>query len=51
VHTRPPSPAVPAMRTSKKAPDFDSASSISSQVIPESGTLARLDQQESKCPA
>jgi hypothetical protein len=31
--------------------DFDSASSINSQVTPESGIFARLDQQESACPA
>jgi len=47
----PPSPAVPAMRASSIAPDFDSASSISSQVIAASGAFARLDQQDSACHA
>jgi hypothetical protein len=43
----PPSPAAPAMRASSTAPDFDSASSIISQVIASSGAFARLDQQDS----
>lgn len=46
-----PSPEVFAMRAFITTPDFESASSINSQVIPVSDTFARLDQQESACPA
>jgi hypothetical protein len=49
-HAGPPSSAVSAMRASNTAPDFESASSISPQVMPDSGIFARLDQ-ESASPA